>query len=105
MMLDRSFKNELMACVRAILTRCLHDMRDENEEVWLREPEFLKQFGMFSPSWLKEYGKTLPRIKAGVYDENGDYHESGSFSYPRNKIQEMIRDGSIKQLKVKAAME
>ena len=103
-MLDRAFKNELTACIRAILTRCLHELRDENEEVWLSKEEFLKQFQMFTPSWLKEYGKTLPCIYAIVVDEDGVEHKS-RVSYPRNKIQAMIRDGSIKHLKVSGVIE
>ena len=96
-MLDRYFKNELKACISAILTRCLHDLRDENEEVWLSKDEFLKQFGMFNESWLKEYGETLPRTMAMVTDKNGAGHMT-RYAYPRNKIQAMIRDGRIKQL-------
>ena len=103
-MIDRAFKNELMACIRAILTRCLHELRDENEEVWLSKDEFLKQFQMFNESWLKEYGETLPRTPAIVEDKDGISH-STRMAYPRNQIQAMIRDGRIKQLKVKAVME
>ena len=104
MMLDRYFKNELKACISAILTRCLHELRDENEEVWLSKEEFLKQFGMFTSSWLKEYGETLPCAYAKVVDENGIEHKS-RVSFPRNKIQAMIRDGRIKQLKLKDGVE
>ena len=101
MVLDRYFKNELKACISAILTRCLHDLRDENEEVWLSKEEFLKQFGMFTDDWLKKYGETLPRTPATVIDKNGAEH-STRFAYPRNKIQAMIRDGRIKQLSIKS---
>ena len=103
-MLDRAFKNELTACIRAILTRCLHELRDENEEVWLSKEEFLKQFGMFTEDWLKRYGKTLGRTQAVVTDDNGEQRCS-RWAYPRNKVQRMITDGSIKQLKVKAVIE
>lgn len=98
--LPREITNAILACIRSTLTRCLHELRDENEEVWLSKEEFLKQFGMFTPSWLKEYGETLPCAFAKVVDENGIEHKS-RVSFPRNKIQAMIRDGRIKQLKVK----
>lgn len=98
--LPREITNAILACIRATLTRCLHELRDENEEVWLSKEEFLKQFGMFTPSWLKEYGETLPCVFAKVIDENGIEHKS-RVSFPRNKIQAMIRDGRIKHLKVK----
>ena len=100
-MIDRYFKNELKACISAILTRCLHDLRDENEEVWLSKEEFLKQFGMFTDDWLKRYGETLPRVQALVIDKNGEEHGT-RWAYPRNKVQRMIMDGSIKQLNVKS---
>lgn len=99
--LSRDIVNAITACIRAVLTKCLHELRDENEEVWLSKDEFLKQFQMFTPSWLKEYGKTLPCIYAIVVDEDGVEHKS-RVSYPRNKIQAMIREGSIKQLRMKA---
>lgn len=96
-MIDRAFKNEIVASIRAILSKCLHDMRDENEEVWLSKDEFLKQFQMFSESWLREYGDSLPRTQAIVTGEDGERHTT-RMAYPRNKIQAMIRDGRIKQL-------
>ena len=98
--LPRDIVNAITACIRAVLTKCLHELRDENEEVWLSKEEFLKQFQMFTPSWLKEYGETLPCAFAKVVDENGIEHKS-RVSYPRNKIQAMIRDGSIKHLRMK----
>ena len=101
-MLERGFKNELMAAIRATLTRCLHELWDENEEVWLSKEDFLKQFGMFTDDWLKKYGETLPRTPATVIDKNGAEH-STRFAYPRNQIQAMIRDGRIKQLDARKA--
>ena len=98
-MIDRGFKNELMAAIRAILTRCLHDLRDENEEVWMSKEEFLKQFQMFNDDWLKRYGETLPRTQAVVTDNDGCVHGT-RWAYPRNQIQAMIRDGKIKHLEV-----
>ena len=101
MVLDRYFKNELKACISAILTRCLHDLRDENEEVWLSKEEFLKQFGMFTEDWIKRNGETLPRTQAVVTDKSGEQHGT-RWAYPRNQIQAMIRDGRIKQLSIKS---
>lgn len=97
-MLERAFKNELLAAIRAIIRRCINEVRDENEEVWLSKDEFLKQFGMFSDEWLKRYGETIPRTQAIVTDADGESHAT-RWAYPRNKIQRMIADGSIKQLR------
>ena len=97
-MLERSFKNELLAAIRAIIRRCINEVRDENEEVWLSKDELLKQFGMFSDEWLKRYGETIPRTQAIVTEADGESHAT-RWAYPRNKIQRMIADGSIKQLR------
>ena len=97
-MLERAFKNELLAAIRAIIRRCINEVRDENEEVWLSKDELLKQFGMFSDEWLKRYGETIPRTQAIVTESDGESHAT-RWAYPRNKIQRMIADGSIKQLR------
>ena len=97
MNLPREITNAILACIRGTLTRCLHELRDDNEEVWLSKDEFLKQFGMFTEEWLKRYGATLGRTQAVVIDKDGKAHGT-RWAYPRNKIQRMINDGSIKQL-------
>lgn len=52
---------------------------------------------MFTPSWLKRYGHKLPRTRAIVTGEDGQQHTTG-WAYPRNKMQRLIRENSIKQL-------
>lgn len=90
--------NAILGCIRFTLQKCLREWRDENDEVWLSKDEFLKQFGMFTEGWLKEYGELLPRSAAEVTDDDGRVHAT-RWAYPRNKIQRMIADGSIKQLR------
>ena len=70
----------------------------QNEEVWLSKDEFLKQFQMFTEDWLKKYGQLLGRTHAVVTDDNSG-PRSSRWAYPRNKVQQMIIDGSIKRLK------
>lgn len=97
--MDRTFKNEVLSVVRCAVTKLLSDRRDELEEVWLTKEEFLKQFGMFTEDWLKRYGETIPRTQAVVTGADGEPHAT-RWAYPRNKIQRMIADGSIKQLRI-----
>ena len=97
--LPRELTNAILGCIRFTLQKCLREWKDENGEVWLSKDEFLKQFGMFTDGWLKEYGDTLPRTQAIVTGEIGDTHAT-RWAYPRNKIQRMIADGSIKQLRI-----
>lgn len=67
------------------------------DEVWLSKDEFLKQFQMFTEDWLKNYGQLLGRTQA-IITVNGE-PRSSRWAYPRNKVQQMILDGSIKKLK------
>lgn len=97
MLLPREITNAILACIRGTLTRCMNELRDENEEVWLSKDEFLKQFGMFTEGWLKDFGESLPRSAAVIRDKDGGTHAT-RWAYPRNQIQKMIRDGRIKQL-------
>jgi hypothetical protein len=97
--MDRAFKNEVLSVVRCAVVKLLSDRRDELEEVWLTKEEFLKQFGMFTEDWLKRYGETIPRSQAVVMGVDGEAHTT-RWAYPRNRIQRMIADGSIKQLRI-----
>jgi len=92
--MDKQLHMDIMATVR----RAMQDLLEESMEVWLSGDELCKQFQMFTPSWLKRYGCRLPRTRAVVTDANGQEHATG-WAYPRNKIQRMINDNSIKQLK------
>lgn len=100
MILTREITNAILACVRGAINNAMNDKRNRYEEVWLSKEEFLKQFGMFTEGWLKEYGESLPRSAAEVMDKNGNVHAT-RWAYPRNQIQEMIMDGRIKQLVAK----
>jgi hypothetical protein len=90
--MDRQLHIDIMTTVRRAMLDCLEDA----QEVWLTGEALCKQFGMFTPSWLKRYGHKLPRTRAVVHDETGS-HATG-WAYPRNKIQRLIRENSIKQL-------
>lgn len=94
MAVDKNLRIDIMCTVRDAMRHVM----EESEEVWLTESQMLKQFQMFTPSWLRRYGPLLPRTRAVVTDANGQEHMTG-WAYPRNKIQRMINDNSIKQLK------
>ena len=96
--LPRELTNAILGCIRFTLQKCLREWKDENDEVWLSKEDFLKQFGMFSDEWLKRYGEAIPRTQAIVTEADGESHAT-RWAYARNKIQRMIADGSIKQLR------
>lgn len=94
MAVDKNLRIDIMCTVRDAMRHVM----EEYEEVWLSESEFLKQFQMFNPSWLRRYGSLLPRTRV-IVNDNGKEHTGQSWAYPRNKIQRMIIENQIKQLK------
>lgn len=93
--MDKQMKYEMMALVRETLTATLENA----EEKWLTGEQLIAQFGMFSKSWLKTYGHTLPRTQAVTLDADGNEHKTG-WCYPLHKINRMLQDGSIKRLTI-----
>lgn len=92
-MMERGLRNDIMAAVRDGVQRAMEDQ----QEVWIQHKDLCKQFATLTPSWLDRYGHLLPRTRPTVTDEDGNQH-STSWVYPRNKLQRMFRDGSIKML-------
>lgn len=87
---------------RAIAFEVKDTLREINEvyqEQWLTGKSLGKQIELFTPSWLKTYGHTLPRTRAEVADPAGNIAKT-SWVYPLHKIQRMVQDGQIKDLKV-----
>lgn len=91
--LTRELRREVAEAVREAVREALEGA----QEVWLTKEQLVAQFGMFTPSWLRVYGHLLPRTRAIVTGADGVAHKTGC-AYPRNKIQRMIADGSIKEL-------
>ena len=92
--MDRILRAEIVATVRQTMTEVLEGA----DEVWLSPDEFCKQFGMFSPEWLKRCGHLLPREKVGVMSDDGTVKESRSWAYPKHRINRMIMEGRLRQM-------
>lgn len=92
--MDRKLRSEICNEVTAAITAALTG----TNEVWLNEKQMLEQFQMFSHDWFRRYGNTLPRTRAIVTDKNGKPRQT-AWAYARNKIQLMIMNDKIKQLK------
>lgn len=95
MRLDAATRAALMGEIREAVKVALMGA----EEKWLTGDELRCQIGMFTPSWLKTYGSSLPRTQAVVTDGEGRTHRTG-WVYPLHRIQEMINSGEIKRLNV-----
>lgn len=73
------------------------ELSRQNDEVWLRSEDFLKQFGMFNKDWLEHNGWRLPRERAEFVGDDGKTRVT-RWAYPRNEIQRMIRDRELVKL-------
>ena len=92
--MDAKIKQEMLATMRAAMI----EMMEGNNEVYLTGEQLCKQIGFFTKEWLKRYGHSLPRTQAKVIDEKGVQHSTG-WGYPLHRIQRMIQEGEIKNLK------
>lgn len=92
-MLSANDKMEILTAVRAAIGKT----NAELNEVWLSPEELCKQFQFITKDWLRRYGKLLPRTCAEVMDAEGNVTRS-HYAYARNRIQQMIMDGSIQKL-------
>ena len=90
--MDRLLRAEIVAEVKRSMT----DILEVANEKWLSGDDLCAQFAMFTPSWLKTYGKFLPRQRAEV-TEHGKTTTS-RWAYPQHKIARMIAENSIKNL-------
>ena len=93
--MDRMLRAEIVASVRQTVAEVLEGA----DEVWLSPDEFCKTFGMFSPEWLRKHGELLPREKVGIVMEDGTVKESRSWAYPKHKINRLIREGRLREIR------
>lgn len=94
--MDRMLRAEIVATVRQTLA----DVMEGADEVWLTPEEMCKQFGMFSPEWLRRHGELLPREKVGIVLEDGTVKESRSWAYPKHRINRMIMEGKLREIRM-----
>lgn len=86
------------ACIAKTITDAITQAMEGANEKWVSGEQLTEYFAFFTPSWLRRYGETLPRTRAIVTDAQGA-HSSG-WCYPLHKIQRMVQNGDIKNLRV-----
>ena len=94
--MDRLLRAEIISVVRQTVA----EVMEGADEVWLSPDEFCKTFGMFSPEWLRRHGELLPREKVGIVMEDGTVKESRSWAYPKHKINRLIREGRLREIRL-----
>lgn len=93
--MDRMLRAEIIATVRQTVA----DVMEGADEVWLSPEDMCKQFSMFTPEWLRRHGELLPREKVRIVLVGRFVKESRSWSYPKHKINRLIREGRMREIR------
>jgi hypothetical protein len=95
-MLDRQLRAEIIAEISKV-TREAYETYNEK---WLKASEVAEHISIMTERWLESHGEMLPRTPIEWDDKKG--HHVTSYMYPLHRLQAMIADGRIKELKAKA---
>ena len=93
--MDKMLRIEVVNELRAVML----DVLEASKEQWVSADQLSAQISCFSKQWLKDYGRSLPRTRAIVTDAAGKEH-IGAWTYPLHKIQRMLMNNEVKQLKL-----
>ena len=91
--MDKQTKVEIKAVVR----EAIQEAMECYEERWLTDAEMGQYVSVMTKRWLRDHGHMLPRTQIEYTDAAGRH--SSSYLYPLHKIQAMIADGRIKELR------
>ena len=92
--MDRQLKAEIVATVK----RSVAEAMEVYQERWITDKEMSQYVSVMTQRWLREHGEMLPRTPIEWTDRHGKRHAT-SYLYPLHRIQAMIADGRIKNLK------
>ena len=70
-------------------------------ERWVTAETLCEHVGTLTPRFLKSHGQMFNRTRVEWDDEDGVHRVSREWLYPLNEIKEWIKDGRIKELKMK----
>ena len=91
--MDKQTKVEIKAVVRDAIREAMECY----QERWLTDAEMSQYVSVMTKRWLRDHGHMLPRTQIEYTDGTGRH--SSSYLYPLHKIQAMIADGRIKELR------
>ena len=92
--MDRQLKAEIVVTVK----RAVAEAMEVYQERWITDKEMSHYVSVMTQRWLREHGEMLPRTPIEWTDRHGKRHAT-SYLYPLHRIQAMITDGRIKNLK------
>lgn len=87
-------EKELELLIARTVNEAVRRALEGAEERWLTKAQLMEQFAMFTPAWMKKYGKFLPSKSGMVIDENGVQHFTRD-AYPMHKINRMIQNNEL----------
>ena len=91
--MDKQTKVEIKVVVRDAIREAMECY----QERWLTDAEMSQYVSVMTKRWLRDHGHMLPRTQIEYTDGTGRH--SSSYLYPLHKIQAMIADGRIKELR------
>ena len=84
--------------IKVTVSNAIKEAMECYNERWLTDRELVQYISVMTKRWLREHGEMLPRTPIEWTDRHGKRHAT-SYLYPLHRIQAMITDGRIKNLK------
>jgi hypothetical protein len=92
--MDKQTKVEIKVVVRDAIREAMECY----QERWLTDREMSQYISVMTKRWLRDHGDMLPRTPIEWEDTKGARHTT-SYLYPLHRIQAMMADGRIKELR------
>ena len=92
--MDKQTKVEIKVVVRDAIREAMECY----VERWLTDREMSQYISVMTQRWLRDHGDILPRTPIEWTDKKGARHTT-SYLYPLHRIQAMMADGRIKELR------
>ena len=92
--MEKQLRVEIVAEVK----RSMEKAMEVYNEVWLTDDLLADHISLMTKRWLRDHGDMLPRTPIEWTDKKGVKHSS-SYLYPLHRIQAMMNDGRIKELR------
>ena len=83
--------------IKVVIREAIQEAMEFYEERWLTDVQIGEYIGVMTQRWLRDHGEMLPRTQIEYTDATGRH--SSSWLYPLHRIQAMMADGRIKELR------
>ena len=91
--MDKQTKAE----IKVVIREAIQEAMEVYEERWLTDVQIGEYIGVMTQRWLRDHGEMLPRTQIEYTDATGRH--SSSWLYPLHRIQAMMANGRIKELR------